>query len=122
MSGIPRRPRSWLEDPPRRARIEAAARRAYPQLRVKRTQARTGPTFTYTNTLDVPGYDPRRVQVVFRHPFTFSPEIFADGPADPKSSPHRFADRAERGSASGIPAIRRNGAGVRTMACSCYSV
>ena len=43
--------------------------------------------------LDVPGYDRRRVQVQFERALPSMPKIFADGPAGPDASPHRFDDR-----------------------------
>lgn len=90
---IPRRPSSWMADPPRRARIEASARRAFPELHYRRCQARTGPVHTYQVTLDVPGCESRRVSVEFWHPYFESPRIFADGPVGPGGSPHRFSER-----------------------------
>lgn len=44
-------------------------------------------------TLDVPGYDPRRVRVEFRAGLPSSPQVYADGPSGRTASPHRFDDR-----------------------------
>ena len=66
--GTPQRPRSWLEDLPRRARLEATARAAYPGLRYRRRQRASGPVDIYQFTQAVPGYADRRVTVEFdRH-------------------------------------------------------
>jgi hypothetical protein len=78
---------------PRRARIEADARRAYPDLRYRRCQSRNGPIHTYEVVLEIPGYESRRVWVEFWHPYSREPRIYADGPAGPDASPHRFAER-----------------------------
>ena len=50
------RPRSWLEDFPRRARLEAAASAAYPGLRYRRRQRASGPVDIYQYVQAVPGY------------------------------------------------------------------
>ena len=78
---------------PRRARIEAGARKAYPEMRYRRCQTRTGPIHTYEVVLEIPGYENRRVWVEFSQPFSDTPKIYADGPAGPDASPHRFAER-----------------------------
>jgi hypothetical protein len=67
MVGTPRRPASWLVDLPRRARLEAGARSAFPTLRYQRRQHRQlGPVHVYNLELDIPGYERRRVTVEFR--------------------------------------------------------
>lgn len=78
---------------PRRARIEAGARRAFPDLGYRRCQSRSGPVHTYEIILEVPGYENRRVWVEFAPPLSNSPRIYADGPSGPDASPHRFSDR-----------------------------
>jgi hypothetical protein len=82
-----RRSLSWLEDIPRRVALDAAAREAYPDLRFHRKQRRGGPVFIYEVTLDVPGYEPRRVRVEFRVSSPRFPRVYADGP---QASPHRY--------------------------------
>lgn len=91
MAGTPAPPWSWLEDMPRRARIETGARKAHPRIRYRRCQGRSGPIHTYEATLDVPGYEPRRVSVEFWYPHVNTPRIFADGPP---GSPHRYGERS----------------------------
>lgn len=93
MAGAPTLPWSWLEDMPRRTRIEVGARRAYPKIRYRRRQGRLGPIHTYEVELDVPGFEPRRVWVEFWYPNVDVPRIFADGPIGPDGSPHRFDER-----------------------------
>jgi hypothetical protein len=78
---------------PRRARIEASARQAFPGLRYRRCQTRQGPIHTYELVLEVPGYESRRVWVEFVPPLSNSPRIYADGPSGPETSPHRFSER-----------------------------
>jgi hypothetical protein len=78
---------------PRRARIEASARQAFPGLRYRRCQTRQGPIHTYELVLEVPGYESRRVWVEFVPPLSNSPRIYADGPSGPEASPHRFSER-----------------------------
>lgn len=82
-----RRSLSWLEDIPQRVALDATARRAYPDLTFSRRQRRGGPVFVYEVTLDVPGYEPRRVRVEFRASRPTVPMVFADGPQE---SPHRL--------------------------------
>jgi hypothetical protein len=93
-SGTPRRPRSWLEDFPRRARLEAAARAAYPGLRYRRRQRASGPVDSYQFVQAVPGYEDRRVTVEFDRRYWWAPRIYVDGPSGVDASPHRYPDRA----------------------------
>ncbi len=96
MPGSPRRPRSWLDDFPRRARLEAGARAAYPSLRYRRLQHRQGPVDIYTVELQIPGYQSRRVTVEFTRRLWWAPQVFVDGPAGHGASPHRFPRRGGR--------------------------
>lgn len=91
--GTPRRPRSWLEDFPRRVRLEAAARAAYPGLRYRRRQRASGPVDIYQYVQAVPGYEDRRVTVEFDRRAWWAPRIYVDGPSGVDASPHRYADR-----------------------------
>jgi hypothetical protein len=88
-----RRPRSWLEDFSRRARLEAPARAAYPTLRHRRVQRHDGPVHVYEATVPVNGYDCRRVTLEFEGRLEEWPKVYADGPAGADASPHRHADR-----------------------------
>jgi hypothetical protein len=84
------RPRTvpWVEDIPRRIKLDASARTAYPDLTFARRQLRgKGAVYVYEVTLDVPGYEPRKVRVDFHANMARTPRIFADGPT---SSPHRY--------------------------------
>ncbi|RYF59727.1 MAG: hypothetical protein EOO27_08330 [Comamonadaceae bacterium] len=83
----------WLEDGPRRGRIEAAARRAYPNLTYTRRRRADHYVSVYRTLVDVPGYEEREVTVEFDHRYSTTPKIFADGPSDPSASPHRYPDR-----------------------------
>lgn len=94
--GSPTRPWSWLADPPRRARIEAAARSAYPELRYRRRQRAEGPVHLYDMDIPVPGYETCYVTVEILESRPSSPRVFADRPAGPDASPHRFATRGYR--------------------------
>jgi hypothetical protein len=96
MVGRPPRPRSWLEDFPRRARLEAGARAAYPTLRYRRRQLKQGPVDIYDMDLEIPGYEQRHVTVEFSRRFWWSPYVYADGPVGRDTSPHRFPDRGRR--------------------------
>jgi hypothetical protein len=89
----PRRRTSWLEDLPSRWKVEAEAHSAYPDLRFHRRQRPGGLVYTYDATVEVPGYEPRRVHVEFRPRRPESPQVFVDGPAGPDASPHRYTDR-----------------------------
>lgn len=91
--GTPRRPRSWLEDFPRRARLEAAARTAYPGLRYRRRQRASGPVDTYQFSQAVPGYEDRQVTVEFDRRAWSTPRIYVDGPSGFDASPHRYPNR-----------------------------
>jgi hypothetical protein len=82
-----------LEDFPRRARLEAAARAAYPDLRYRRRQRAGGPVDAYQIVQAVPGYEDRRVTVAFDRRYWWAPRIYADGPNGPDASPHRYPDR-----------------------------
>jgi hypothetical protein len=92
----PRRPISWLDDFPRRLRLQAPALVAFPDMKYKRQQRRDGAVHIYSVTLDVPGYEPRRVGIDFHAGSPSFPSVFADGPADRAASPHRFSDRGRR--------------------------
>ncbi len=87
---------SWLDDLPRRATLEAAAGRAYPELRHRRRQRRDGPGDVYEFVLDIPGYDSRRVSVEFSRRSWWRPRVYVDGPAGSEASPHRFPGRGGR--------------------------
>jgi hypothetical protein len=76
MSGTPRRPASWLEDLPRRARLEADARAAYPALRYRRRQREHGPVDIYSVDLEIPGYERRHVTVEFSRRYWWSPQVY----------------------------------------------
>lgn len=88
-----RRHVSWVEDIPRRWRLEAEARQAYPDLQFRRRQRSNGVVYTYEATIDVPGYEARRVRVEFPAGAAAFPRVFVDGPVGPAASPHRFSDR-----------------------------
>jgi hypothetical protein len=94
--GTPRRPSSWLADLPRRARLEAPARAAYPTLRYRRKQRHDGPVHIYNVDVPVPGYGNRHVTLEFRETSPWAPHVYADGPAGWDASPHRFAARGDR--------------------------
>jgi hypothetical protein len=88
--GTPRRPRNWLDDAPRRARLERDARRELPDLRYRHHQRRSGPVDSWEATVVVDHEVRRLVTIEFeRRVYTF-PRVFADGPTD---SPHRYNDR-----------------------------
>ena len=96
MTGTPRGPRSWLADLPLRFAEEAAARAAYPTLRYRRLQLRSGLVHRYEVEVPVPGYDTRTVTLEFTEARAWSPRVYADGPAGWDASPHRFASRGHR--------------------------
>lgn len=91
--GTPRRPWSWLEDTPRRGRIEAPAHRAYPALTYTRRRRARRHVSAYETSVEVPGYESRTVTIEFDHKYPSIPHVFADGPSGPDASPHRYADR-----------------------------
>lgn len=92
--GPPKRPLSWLEDAPRRGRIEAQARRAYPNLTYARRRRTGRHVSIYRATVDVPGYEAREVTIEFDHKYPSTPSVFSDGPSSRADSPHRYPDRA----------------------------
>lgn len=91
--GSPPPPWSWLEDMPRRACIELAARRAYSDFRSKRRQGFKGPRTCYSASVTIPGYETRSVTIEFDHAHPHQPEVFADGPSGYDDSPHRYPVR-----------------------------
>src|SRR4051794_33296539 len=85
-----RRSRSmpWFQDVRRRLRFEHSARTAYPGLRSSSTGRGLNASVTYTVTVDVPEYEPRRLTISISN--SFKPilnGVVADGPTD---SPHRY--------------------------------
>ena len=79
-----------MEDIPRRIALDASARAAYPDLRFSRRQRRgVGAVYVYEVTVDVPGYESRRVRIEFRARMARTPRIFTDGPTE---SPHRYGE------------------------------
>jgi hypothetical protein len=105
--GRPSRSKSWLEDFPRRARLEAEARRAFPTLQWRRQQRRQGPFDIYDVDLEIPGYERRHVTVEFERKYWWSPSVFADGPTGHEASPHRYGGRRLCLWYSGDPVDRR---------------
>jgi len=93
MRGTPRRSRSWLEDWPRRARLEMEARRAFSDLGYRRLQRRTGPVDTWRLTVAVPGYETRDVVIEFDRRNPSDPRVYVDGPAGSAGSAHRYQER-----------------------------
>lgn len=89
----PRRQTSWLEDFPRRLRLQQPAFAAYPGLTYKRRQRQEGAVYVYQVKLEVPGYESRRVSVEFHAGRPNTPRVYADGPASRDASPHRYAER-----------------------------
>lgn len=94
--GTPRRPRSWLDDPPRRAALEASARRELPDLRYRHRQHGRGPVDSWAATVYPGHYEPRLVTVQFERASWWRPRVFSDGPCDRESSPHRYPDSGRR--------------------------
>lgn len=92
----PHRPTSWLEDFPRRLRLQQPAFAAYAGLTYKRHQRQEGAVYVYQVRLEVPGYEPRRVSVEFHAGRPNGPRVYADGPAGREDSPHRYAERGRR--------------------------
>jgi hypothetical protein len=77
-----------VEDIPRRVALDTSARAAYPDLTFSRRQLRgVGAVYVYEVTLEVPGYEPRKVRVECQARQAGTPRIFADGPTE---SPHRY--------------------------------
>lgn len=78
----------WYGDQGKRIRFEYGAKDNYPTLqRMTRT---SGPKVgrVYCATVDVPYYDPRRVEILFAKQTPSLPTIAVDGPTD---SPHRYS-------------------------------
>lgn len=88
--GTPRRPVRWLDDPLRRARLEADARRELPDLRYKRRQRKSGPVDIWEATVVVDHDIRRKVTIEFERRLPTWPHVYADGPTE---SPHRYAER-----------------------------
>lgn len=107
MVGRPSRSKSWLEDFPRRVRLEADARRAFRTLRWRRQQRRQGPFDIYDVDLEIPGYERRHVTVEFERKYWWPPKVCADGPTGREASPHRFGGRQLCLWYSGDPPERR---------------
>jgi hypothetical protein len=119
--GTPRRPRSWLEDFPRRARLEAAARTAYPGLRYRRRQRASGPVDTYQFSQAVPGYEDRQVTVEFDRRAWSTPRIYVDGPSGFDASPHRYPNRGRSELCIWHPEDPPERTWCRRTGCWCYS-
>lgn len=91
--GYPRKPFSWLEDFPKRRRLEQSARLAFPDMFIGRAR-RAGKLYdVYILAMDVPGYGHRRVQIEFLHKLGQNPAVFVDGPLGQAGSPHRYPER-----------------------------
>jgi len=78
----------WYQDVRQRVRFERSARTAYPGLRSSSTGRGLNASVTYTVTVDVPEYEPRRLTISMSN--SFEPilnGVVADGPTD---SPHRY--------------------------------
>lgn len=88
--GTPKRPRRWLDDPQRRARLEADARRELPDLRYRHRQRKSGPVDIWEATVVVDHDVRRKVTIEFERRLPSWPHVYADGPTD---SPHRYAER-----------------------------
>jgi hypothetical protein len=88
--GAPRRPWHWLDDPQRRARLEADARRELPDLRYRHRHRKSGPVDIWDATVVVDHDIRRKVTIEFERRLPSWPHVYADGPTD---SPHRYAER-----------------------------
>jgi hypothetical protein len=91
--GAPLRPFSWLDDMPRRARLEAHARCAFEDFHYQRRQGRNGPRTQYSASIMIPGYEPRIVTIEFDHSNPSHPKVFANGLSGYDDSPHRYPER-----------------------------
>lgn len=87
MYGLSRQP--WYADLQFRLRFEQGARQAYPDLRRAQTGRAARHETIYTATVEMQGYEFRRVKIRIRHGYLSAPRVFADGPAD---SDHRYRD------------------------------
>jgi hypothetical protein len=83
-----RRNTVWFEDFRLRLRFEAQAQSVCRNLTVRKHGKGIKASIVYSFEVDVPEYEPRRVQVRFRngHEHGF-PHIYVDGPTE---SPHRY--------------------------------
>jgi hypothetical protein len=78
----------WFNEFRKRLLFELHARTTYPSLKAKKVGHGWDATCLYTVTIGVPGYEPRRVTVVFPALSKITtPDIYADGP---EASPHRY--------------------------------
>lgn len=83
-----RRKTLWFEDFRERLRFEAQAHGVCRDLQVRKEGRGLKAAIVYRFTVDVPHYEPRRVEVRFRNGLSPGfPHITVDGPAD---SPHRY--------------------------------
>lgn len=87
--------RSWLDNVVLRARLVQAAREACPDLRYHREQQQgdRGVLYSFSVTIPLEGFAPRRVTVLFHQRSPTRPIVLADGPDD---SPHRYIYRTTR--------------------------
>lgn len=77
----------WYGDERRRLLYEYAARRTVPRLKARTLTSGSRAGRAYTVVLDVPYYEPRRVEVLFPKAAPHSPRVKADGPTRSK---HRY--------------------------------
>jgi hypothetical protein len=84
-----RRKTPWYNDTRVHLFFERGARESYPTLGGP-PRGRGGANVTYTVEIEVPEYEPRKVEIVFHNGLEIgAPRIRADGPSD---SPHRYRD------------------------------
>lgn len=87
-----RKTQAWYEDIPARLRFERGAAQAFPGLHATASGRGRHATITYRVTINVPEYEPRRVELRLLN--TSKPildAVHVDGPDD---SPHRYRSGA----------------------------
>jgi hypothetical protein len=78
----------WFESFKTRLRFELHASGAYPSLSGEKVGHGWNAKYVYTATVNVPGYERRRIRIAFPALSEVSaPDIYVDGPG---ASPHRF--------------------------------
>lgn len=90
-----------------RLTFERGARSPFPSMT---TNGGPGSGYAASVVVNVPGYEERRIRIIFNRQHPQTPLVFADGPSQ---SPHRYPMGRF---ACGTRAIRRSGVGSAAMA------
>lgn len=85
----PSKRQPWLIDLRFRLRFERGLAPMFPDRQIRETGRKLADQVIYSLTVQVPGYEPRRLTVNVKNGYRPYPQVFVDGPDD---SPHRYSD------------------------------